>query len=239
MLNKSISLSKQVNRLSMKHKLFFTWILAHLDDYGLIDNDPEVLKATVVPMVKEIGPTDIQEFIKLAQVPDDNGEILIHEFKDCLEFPGFTNHNTLSEEKRSKSKYSRVPRIPQENIGENNNTQNFPLQVRVGEERIGKDRLGEGTTLSNEDFFSMVEEKEEDFANFIDSLHESTGIPKDVAKREIKKFASYWTEPNSTKTKVKWQMEKTFEVKRRLSTWLSRAGNWSKPSSNKYQVGTA
>ena len=41
---------------------------------------------------------------------------------------------------------------------------------------------------------------------------------------EIKKFCGYWTERNSTGKREKWQMQKTFEVDRRLATWFSRAG---------------
>lgn len=40
---------------------------------------------------------------------------------------------------------------------------------------------------------------------------------------EMKKFILYWTEPNKSGTKEKWQMQETFDVRRRLFTWLSRA----------------
>lgn len=44
---------------------------------------------------------------------------------------------------------------------------------------------------------------------------------------EVKKFFAYWTEPNKSGTKQRWQMERTFEVKRRLYTWLSRSGRYA------------
>jgi len=40
---------------------------------------------------------------------------------------------------------------------------------------------------------------------------------------ELVKFDSYWTELNKTWTKQRWEKEKTFEVQKRLGTWLSRA----------------
>ncbi|MES2216655.1 MAG: hypothetical protein V4481_05175 [Patescibacteria group bacterium] len=46
--------------------------------------------------------------------------------------------------------------------------------------------------------------------------------PRDAVEREFKKFILYWTEPNKSGTKVRWQLEPTFDVKRRLVTWLAR-----------------
>lgn len=35
-------------------------------------------------------------------------------------------------------------------------------------------------------------------------------------------FVSYWTEPNKSRTRVRYQMEKTWDTSRRLSLWASR-----------------
>lgn len=57
---------------------------------------------------------------------------------------------------------------------------------------------------------------------------------KVVIEREFKKFILYWTESNGSGTKQRWQQQSTFEVKKRLYTWLSRmdkfSGNIKKPS---------
>jgi hypothetical protein len=57
--------------------------------------------------------------------------------------------------------------------------------------------------------------------NFLNDLV-GRGVSKDVAQMEMLKFISYWTELNSTGKKQRWQMEKTFEVGRRLAFWLSK-----------------
>lgn len=49
------------------------------------------------------------------------------------------------------------------------------------------------------------------------------GVPEQTLRQEIKKFVLYWTEPNSTGKKQRWQTERTFEIRRRISTWLSRS----------------
>jgi len=113
MLNKSISTSIQVNKLNLKERLIFTWIIPHLDDYGLIDKEPELIKALVLPMAKDITEKDITDFIKKAKELK-----LIEVFDDCLEYTGFNNHQTISESKKSRSKFHKYsnpqesPRIP-------------------------------------------------------------------------------------------------------------------------------
>jgi len=38
----------------------------------------------------------------------------------------------------------------------------------------------------------------------------------------IEKFISYWTELNRSKTKMRFELEKTFEISKRLATWSAR-----------------
>ena len=52
MLHKKISVSTQVNKLSLPARLLFTWMIPHTDDEGRLKGDPEFIKATVVPMTK-------------------------------------------------------------------------------------------------------------------------------------------------------------------------------------------
>lgn len=48
----------------------------------------------------------------------------------------------------------------------------------------------------------------------------------------LKSFFDYWTEPNHSKTKMRFELEKTFDVERRLTTWKKRDNNFS----NKQQI---
>ena len=55
----------------------------------------------------------------------------------------------------------------------------------------------------------------------------------------LEEFVLYWTEPNKSKTKLKYQMEDTWDTNRRLARWASRKfkGNTS-PSQQFKQNGT-
>lgn len=49
---------------------------------------------------------------------------------------------------------------------------------------------------------------------------EGAGIPQNVVVNEMIKFKNYWTELSKNGKKQRWEMEKVFEVKRRLGTWF-------------------
>ena len=52
MLHKKISVSVQVNKLTLPARLLFTWMISHADDEGKLKGDIEFIKAMVVPMTK-------------------------------------------------------------------------------------------------------------------------------------------------------------------------------------------
>jgi len=71
-------------------------------------------------------------------------------------------------------------------------------------------------------------ENEEEQQKLIGALS-ARGVPRDVAETEIRKFVAYWTEPNGTGTKQLWQTKPTFELQRRLTTWLGKVNGYQKP----------
>jgi hypothetical protein len=41
-------------------------------------------------------------------------------------------------------------------------------------------------------------------------------------KEMVRHFFDFWSEPNKSRTKMRWELEPTFEINRRLSTWARR-----------------
>jgi len=125
MLSKSISYSKQVNNLSNYfRKLLFSWTIPHLDDFGRIDGDPEVLKAMVMPMCE----LSIKEFEDAIKEFVGKGLAIRYEVGDkrVIVFPTFDKYQ-VGLNKRTKSKYPDKPGSPRnsENLQEiprNSNT---------------------------------------------------------------------------------------------------------------------
>ncbi len=44
---------------------------------------------------------------------------------------------------------------------------------------------------------------------------------------ELKEFVNYWTEPNRSRTKLRWEMQPTWDMRRRVATWLRRKNQWN------------
>ncbi len=52
---------------------------------------------------------------------------------------------------------------------------------------------------------------------------------KTYSKDMLTAFFRYWSEKNKSGTKMKWELEKTFELSLRLSNWASREKDFDKP----------
>lgn len=59
------------------------------------------------------------------------------------------------------------------------------------------------------------------------------GIPENTARNELTKFARYWSEKSPSGRKVRWEMERTFELRRRLVTWFNNAQKFSRTRETK------
>lgn len=60
-------------------------------------------------------------------------------------------------------------------------------------------------------------------AKFKSEVFEFTGKYNEAM---LNKFCTYWTEPNKSKTKMRFELEKVFDISRRLATWASRDNNF-------------
>lgn len=115
-------------------------------------------------------------------------------------------------------------------------------EVRLGKVRLGKARLekeekflvASAPTPKQEAvrFFQIVSEEGSDFESIIQEICASSRASPDLIRRELKKFSSYWTEPTPAGNKQFWETKKTFEVKRRLVTWLGNIKQFSGSKEN-------
>lgn len=112
--------------------------------------------------------------------------------------------------------------------------------VDPGKVRLGKVRLGKVNNIGAEApheptpkdeailFFQQVEELQNGIHNglgiFFDERVTAFGVDKRLLWKEVLKFNNYWTELNGTGKKKRWELQKTFEWKRRLNTWFGNVG---------------
>lgn len=118
-------------------------------------------------------------------------------------------------------------------------------EIRIEEKRVDKNRREESTEIvafaptpkeSALKFFEMVSEGTIEFEDLIQSICASSRASPELIRRELNKFTNYWTEPTPSGKKQLWETKKTFEVKRRLVTWLGNIKQFSgsKEHINKY-----
>jgi hypothetical protein len=64
---------------------------------------------------------------------------------------------------------------------------------------------------------------------FIDDL---APYVQTYGKEVVRKFFNYWSEKNKSGTKMKWELERTFEISKRLATWVQRDAQFNHNTKN-------
>ena len=70
--------------------------------------------------------------------------------------------------------------------------------------------------------------KEKSFNDLLIEFSKALKVPRESLEEEFNHFILYWTEPNKSGSKVRWELERTFDVKRRLYNWFKNKQTWSK-----------
>jgi hypothetical protein len=60
---------------------------------------------------------------------------------------------------------------------------------------------------------------------FADEVHKNKEYSKDM----LSDFVSYWTEMNKSETKLRYELQKTWNTNLRLKNWAKNQKNWAKP----------
>tara|TARA_R110002167_G_scaffold1338_3_gene5975 strand:+ start:1988 stop:2593 length:606 start_codon:yes stop_codon:yes gene_type:complete len=74
-----------------------------------------------------------------------------------------------------------------------------------------------------------IEERFNEFHNEV--ITYSNGCEESV----LEAFISYWTEKNKSKTKMRFELQKTWDTKRRLANWNKNNSKFNKPKESKVQ----
>lgn len=234
MLARNITTSRKVNRLSDDFSpLLYTWLIPFADDFGRMEGDAVSIKAKIIPM----RPQDEKDIEKALSelVRADLIFLYFHQGERYLEIKNFDAFQTFKNDRTRKAEYP----VPSESDG----IQSIPLSV---EEKRSKDKVREekrregvqgGDVASAPptpkekaiSFFSGIEslKKGEDvpwLREFLVAIAENSKAEKPAVWSEVTKFTTYWTELNATGKKQRWELQRTFEVEKRLVTWFKRAG---------------
>ena len=126
-------------------------------------------------------------------------------------------------------------RQPNDIPNDNQMTTNGMPQVKLSQVKLSKDKLRESGDKSPtpseiaKDFFNNEAKRKELGLALADKYN----VDIQTIASEIRKFTLYWTELNKLGIKQRWEIEKTFEVGRRLEKWFSNIRQFNKPNEKK------
>lgn len=101
-----------------------------------------------------------------------------------------------------------------------NTSGTFAILNRYDNYRVGKKKNSQPTSNIIVDLQAKCKKREKDFENSLVPFVSTRGGAYQPAM--IRAFFNYWTEKNKSGTKMRFELEKTWETSKRLQTWASR-----------------
>lgn len=226
---------KLLSSVSRDSRLLYIGMWSFSDDYGVIKAKPSWIQENVF---EEDDDVDLKMMKKwLAELEKIKRIIRFTvDGKDYYFMPKFLEHQRI--DKPSKT---RNPEPTHEVLARHSGGSRDEVEVEVEKEievkvesRVEPSALTPAQGMRS--FMRSVLEKNDEYQSLLEKLAEG-GIEKNVSSRELDKFVNYWSERNRSGTKERWELEKTFEVQRRLAKWFENAGKFSGGGIKKFKVG--
>ncbi len=210
--------SENVDALSQAAEIFFVRLIMVVDDFGTSNANPKLLNAALFPL-KDYTTDQIN--IWLAELVRQNIVVVYEaEGKTYLQINDFNQRL-----RRMK------PKHPLPNDEGSRTIDGQPSDVRPLETK--QETETETETESNTNGASSKPSLDDRKLKFGNELKQY--LPE-YGEEMLFAFFDYWTEHNPKGRKMRFEMEKVFNVERRLRTWSSRnktSGGFVKTSTKK------
>ena len=128
-----------------------------------------------------------------------------------------TSVDTSVDTSKKSTNTSLIIKYNNENI---NNKEDISIKDNIKKERESGKRKKEAKPPKKQVSLSAIEARKEDFYNSLVQFVPMYG--RDL----IRAFFDYWSEFNRSQTKMRYELEKTWQTSRRLATWASRDKNF-------------
>ena len=185
--------------LSNDHKIFWFYLLDNCDHAGIWEVDFELADY----FCKGIDEQEIRQVFNKQYIEFANKKRWF--IKDFIDF----QYGELKENNRMHK--SVISKLTKHNLIKFMGLTS-PLQ-EAKEQEQDKDKVK---------VKEKIQERESKFSLSANSYVDSKGYDKN----EIDKFVSYWTEKNKSGSKMKFEMQQTFDITRRLANWMSNKKEW-------------
>ncbi len=211
------------------------YIILHLDSLEVLD---DLTKEQAGELFLAIKSYHLGEELKLSPIVKIAFCAFKNQFKrDNDKYENICERNTINGKKGGRPRKTQdnpenpdgslgnpdKPRKPIKNRNNKNNNNN-KNNIEVKEEKTP-------TPLSvANNFFKPNSQLK---VKVIDYLVQSRSVPILIATKEVDKFIDYWTEPTKNGKRAKWELQQTFDVKRRLLNWLRNIDKFSNKNDEK------
>ena len=146
MLNRKISIDEDLENLSDKAIILFTWCISHLDVEGKILADAHILKGTVVPYLTRFTNSVIKKCVdEIGQLPN---VVLYGNGHKYLKFLKFDDNQNINKDREAESE---IPDPTPEELQSKSRV--TPAKVKLSKDKISK---GANAHLSNEEFLQIL-----------------------------------------------------------------------------------
>ena len=115
------------------------------------------------------------------------------------------------------------------NYGSYQNLQNDNETQINGKQAMNKTKIKTNNNVNTGNTENTIKKREQKFINSVcaEGLKRTPNVHPDI----VNEFCNYWTEPNKSKTKMKFEMMTTWDTSRRLAKWVSNSEKWGNISS--------
>lgn len=205
--------SDKIDQVSCEAERFFVRLIMKVDDYGCFYADSRLLKANLFPLkLDKIREADMLRWMAECQKAalivlyevDQKKYVQIIDFRQRLD--------------KAKAKFP----LPPTSTDPLTVVNDFPAEVEVEKEKELEEKENSSGASAPDHKKNDLEKKQKDFYQSL------VPFVKQYDKKMIRSFFDYWSEPNKSKTKIRWELEKTWDLKKRLDRWQLNDDKFSK-----------
>lgn len=197
------TMSDKVVLISVYAERFFVRLIMKVDDYGCFHGDVRLLKANLFPLLLDnIREADLLRWMAECQKA---GLIVLYE-SEGKKYIRVLDFRQRLDKARSKYPLPSSPDLPEV-------VNDLPAELEPEDEPEEEKRKKAALAPSPAPNFKKLTEKE---------FYQQVGFYKDhYPKDMLRKFFDYWIEPSATGI-MRFQLEKTWDTRRRLGAWQDR-----------------
>lgn len=201
--------SDRVDGLTVHAERFFTRLIMAVDDYGRYSADPRLLKARMFPL--RLEQTKEADIVKWLNECWTSGLVLLYEVsgKKYLQIEEFGQRLRIKREK--------YPCPPNDGHAADKRPRETETETETKPKpEVERKAAAPPSTKTLEEKKVDLEKRAQEFKL---SLYPFVG---NYPKETVKAFYEYWSEGNASFTKMKFELQPTWETAKRLATWARR-----------------